>query len=150
MEKTIKLSRSDSLRREFILKGSMARVIPSICAPLALYQGFNQLFRVVDNIMASYISSRSVSAVAYLSQITQILLAVGGGLAVGASILISRFYGAGDYKRVKELINTLYALCAVLSIFVFSMIPFARPILQFFGTPQALIEIGRASCRERV
>ena len=143
MEKTIKLSRSDSLRREFILKGSMARVIPSICAPLALYQGFNQLFRVVDNIMASYISSRSVSAVAYLSQITQILLAVGGGLAVGASILISRFYGAGDYKRVKELINTLYALCAVLSIFVFSLIPFARPILQFFGTPQALIDEGK-------
>ncbi len=142
MEQTIKLSRTDSLRREFILKGSMSRVIPFICAPLALYQGFNQLFRVVDNIMASHISSRSVSAVAYLSQINQILLAVGGGLAVGASILISRFYGSGDFKRVKDLINTVFALCGLLSLLVAAMIPFARPILAFFGTPQALIDEG--------
>ena len=117
-------------------------MIPFICTPLALYQGFNQLFRVVDTLMASHISSRSVSAVAYLSQITQILLAVGGGLAVGASILISRFYGAGDYKKVKDLINTVFALCGVLSAIVLIIIPFVRPFLSFFGTPLPLIDEG--------
>ncbi len=49
--------------------------------------------------MAAHISANAVSTVAYLSQINMAISALGGGLAVGASIKISEAYGE------KEILN---------------------------------------------
>lgn len=137
------LTGSDSKRRDFILNGSMWRVVPYICVPLALYQGFTGLFKVIDNLMASHIGAASVSAVAYLNQINQIIMAIGNGLAVGGGILISRNYGSGDYDNVKKFVSSLFAMCCILSALVLMLIPITPLVLKFFGTPQALIDEGR-------
>ena len=83
------LSAKDRARREQVLSGNMWRVMLSIGTPLALFQAFNMLYRILDTMMASHIGSVSVSAVAYLGQIQLMISALGGGLAVGASIKIS-------------------------------------------------------------
>ncbi|MBQ8353837.1 MAG: MATE family efflux transporter [Spirochaetaceae bacterium] len=136
------LSNKEQQRREFILNGNLYSVVPYICIPLALYQGFNWLFKVIDNIMASHISSTTVSAVAYLSQVNQIILAIGTGLATGGSIIISRFYGAGNYDKVKRFVNSLFSMCTLISLVIMMMAPFSRQILRFFGTPEVLIDEG--------
>ena len=136
------LSRQEAERREFVLNGSMHRVVPAICFPLVVYQGFNQLFKVIDNVMASHIGAVTVSAVAYLTQINQVILAVGGGLAAGGSILVSRYYGAGEFDYVRRLVNVLFGLCGILSVGILLMIPVAPAVLSFFGTPDTLAEEG--------
>ena len=136
------LSNKEQQRREFILNGNLYSVVPYICIPLALYQGFNWLFKVIDNIMASHISSTTVSAVAYLTQVNQIILAIGTGLATGGSIIISRFYGAGNYDKVKRFVNSLFSMCTLISLVIMMMAPFSRQILRFFGTPEVLIDEG--------
>ena len=80
------LSAKDEKFRDFALHGPMHQVVFYVCVPLALYQSLNQLFKILDTMMASHISSTAVSAVAYLSQINMMLSALGGGLAIGASI----------------------------------------------------------------
>ena len=74
------------------LNAPMWKVILYIGTPLALYQGLAAIFTILDTLMASHISKESVSAVAYLAQINLLLSSVGGGLAVGAGIQISRAY----------------------------------------------------------
>ncbi len=138
------LSKKDEVFREFALNGNMWRVIFMVCTPLALYQSLNQIFKILDAMMASHISAESVSAVAYLSQINLMLSAIGGGLAVGGSLKISQAYGAGDYELVKRRVNNLFAICGVLGLFVLlCILPFTTEFLKLAKTPVELIEIGK-------
>lgn len=73
-EKTIKadLSEKDRKFRDMSLNGNLWKVIFMVCLPLALYQSLQQIFSIMDTMMASHISALSVSAVAYLIQLIQI------------------------------------------------------------------------------
>lgn len=80
------LSKKDEAYRDFSLHGNMWKVVLQMGMPLAIFESLNQLFKILDTMMASHISATSVSAVAYLSQINLMLSALGGGLAIGAGI----------------------------------------------------------------
>lgn len=138
-----RLSERDRKFREESLNGNLWKVILSVGTPLALYQSLNQVFKLLDTMMASHISSESVSAVAYLSQISIFLSSIGTGLAVGAGIKISRAYGEGDYKMVKKRVSSLYAICGVVGALILVMIlPFVEAFLSLAGTPDELIAVG--------
>ncbi len=143
MKSNAELSEKDKKFRDFALNGNMWLVILQIGTPLALYQSLTQLFRIFDTIMASHISASSVSAVAYLSQLHHLLSALGGGLAVGASIQISAAYGAGDFDLVKKRVSTLFAMCGVLgAALLLVLVPFAPQFLRLAKTPEEFIASG--------
>lgn len=137
------LSKKDEKFREFAQNGKMSKVVLQIGLPLALYQSLNQLFKMLDTLMASHIGSSTVSAVAYLSQINLMLSALGGGLAVGSSIKISEAYGAGEFELVKRRVSTLFAMCAILGggILLF-LAPFTPQFLRLMNTPEEFIAEG--------
>ena len=137
------LSKKDTEFREFALHADMWRVVLYVCAPLALYQSLTQIFKIFDSMMAAHISANSVSAVAYLSQINLMLSALGGGLAVGASIKVSEAYGAGDYMLVKKRVSTLFALCGILGGgILLVLVPFSSQFLRLAKTPESFIQEG--------
>lgn len=140
---TATLSKKDAEFRNFSLNSNMWRVVFYVCTPLALYQSLAQIFKIFDSIMAAHISANSVSAVAYLSQINLMLSALGGGLAVGASIKVSEAYGAGDFNLVKQRVSSLFAICGVLGIGLLAvLVPFAPQFLRLAKTPEIFIAEG--------
>ena len=139
----VALSEKDRKFREFALEGSMWKVIWKVCYPLAIYQSLNQLFKILDTMMAAHISANAVSTVAYLSQINMAISALGGGLAVGASIKISEAYGEGNFELVKRRVSTLFALCGLLGMAILAiLIPVAPQFLRLANTPEEFIEEG--------
>ncbi|MDY4609947.1 MAG: MATE family efflux transporter [Sphaerochaetaceae bacterium] len=136
------LSQKDERFRAFALSGNMWRVVLSVCFPLAVFQGINHLFTILDTLMASHVSAESVSTVAYLSQLQIIVSAIGQGLAMGGSIKISEAYGAGDYELVKKRLSTLVAMCGVIGLAVACALPFTPALLRLTATPERFIEIG--------
>ena len=129
------------------LGGPVWRVVLLVGTPLALYQGLAALFTILDTIMAAHISEDSVSAVAYLSQINLLLSSVGGGLAVGAGIQISRAYGEGNLLLVRRRVSSLYAICLASGLALLALIlPFTRQFLRLAGTPDALIDRNSLFC----
>ena len=84
------ISKKDDNFRDFALNGNLWLLLLQVGLPLALYQNLNMIFKILDSMMASYISAESVSAVAYLSQINHMISAIGGGLAIGSSLKISQ------------------------------------------------------------
>ncbi len=138
------LSDRDKRFREESLNGNLWKVLLKVGTPLALYQSLSMVFKLLDTMMASHISSTSVSAVAYLGQISSLISAVGTGLAVGSGIRISRAYGEGDYLMVKKRVSCLYAICAGFGVLILAMIlPFVDGFLKLSGTPGELIDVGR-------
>lgn len=137
------LSEKDRKFRELVLNGSIWRAAFRVCIPLAAYQGLLQIFKIMDTVMASHIGSEAVSSVAYISQISLFISALGNGLAIGAGMKISEAYGAGNFELVKKRVSGLYALCAAISVPVLLILPFSTQFLRLNGTPEALIETGR-------
>ena len=138
-----KLNKRDEKFLNMSLNDSVLKVVLYVGTPLAFYQMLSQIFAVLDTMMAAHISKESVSAVAYLSQLSHLLSAVGGGLAVGSSIQISRAFGAGDYVMVKKRISSLYILCLAIGLLMLgAILPFTGSFLRFAGTPEALIAVG--------
>ena len=136
------LSEKDRKFREFALNGNMWKVILYVCLPLSFFQLFSFLFNILYKMMASHISSTAVSAVAYLSQLQNIVSAVGSGLAVGSTLKISEAYGAGDYDMVKKRMSSLIAICFGIAAIIIAMLPFTPFLLRMSGTPTEFIDIG--------
>ncbi len=143
MKNQAQLSDKDKQFRDFSLHDNMWRVVLYVGFPLALYQSLTQLFKIFDSMMAAHISATAVSTVAYLSQINLMLSALGGGLAVGASIKISEAYGSGDFQLVKKRVSTLFAMCAILGLtLLVVLVPFTPQFLRLAKTPEEFIAGG--------
>ncbi len=137
-----KISKKDAAFREQALNGNMWKLLLMVGMPLAMHQGLSSFFKILDALMASHISAESVSAVAYLAQIQQMITAIGTGLAAGGGMKISEAYGAGNYEMVKKRVNSLFRICGVLSLVVLLMIPFSKQILLLANTPENLLAEG--------
>ena len=136
-------SRKDEQFRQFALNGSPLWVILCTCAPLALFQSLQSIFTILDALMASYIGSDAVSAVAALSQITLMVTALGTGLSVGGSIKIAEAYGRGDDQAVSRRVSSVYFMAMLVSVAVaLTLIPFAEGFLRLLRTPEELIAVG--------
>ena len=143
MEIKAELTKKDEKFLDQSLNGPMWKVILMIGTPLAMYQMLSQFFSVLDTMMAAHISKESVSAVAYLSQLKLMLSALGGGLAVGSGILISRAYGEENFTLVRKRVSSLYAIAlAVGLIMLAAILPFTGQFLRLAGTPETLIAVG--------
>lgn len=143
MEVKATLTKKDEKFLEQSLNAPMWKVILKVGTPLALYQALSQLFVILDTMMAAHISKESVSAVAYLAQLNHILSAVGGGLAVGAGILISRAYGEGNFTLVRKRVSSLYAIAFAAGLAILlGILPFTNQFLRMAGTPETLITVG--------
>ena len=72
-----RLSERDQRFLDRSLNDTMWKVVLAVGTPLALYQGLNMVFTILDTMMAAHISKESVPAVAYLSQVNLLLSALG-------------------------------------------------------------------------
>ena len=136
-------SSKDESFREYVISAHPLHVLFVVCGPLAVYEAMQQIFKIMDSLMAAHISSNAVSAISSLTQITAMVTAIGSGLAVGGCIRISESYGQGDYEMVRRRTSTLYAGAVVVSVVMaLVLIPFARPFLKLLKTPEELISTG--------
>ncbi len=144
-------SRQDESFRKYALEAPAVKVLLSTCTPLALFQALQNIFKVLDALMASYIGADAVSAVSCLSQITLMITALGSGLAVGGSIKISEAYGRGDYETVSKRTATVYTLAVAVSVLVaLTLVPFAPAFLRLLKTPEDLIAISTGYFRVEI
>lgn len=136
-------SRKDEAFREYALSAPPMKLLLSVCTPLALYQALQSVFKLIDSLMASHISSNAASAIAAIAQITAMISAIGTGLASGGSIKVSEAYGKGDYELVRRRVATVYTVSVAVSLLVVLVfVPFAGPFLRLLGTPEELIAEG--------
>ena len=142
-EGRILLDEKERRRRDMILGGDMVRTIFVIALPLVFYNSLNQVFQLIDTIIAANMSAKVVSTVSFISQIETMLFAIGTGLSVGGSIIISRSYGAGDMDAVRSQISTLFFTGIAIGALILALaLPFAYPFLSLLRMPDDLIGQG--------
>ncbi|MBP5224203.1 MAG: MATE family efflux transporter [Lachnospiraceae bacterium] len=134
----------DEAFREESLNGNMWRLILRVGTPLAFFMMLNSLYGILDSLMAAHINSEAVSAVAYLTNINELINAAATALAVGGSIKIATAYGKGDDELVSREVSTVLAMAFGLGLLILCASPFSAGILKLAGTPAELIPISTA------
>ena len=87
--------------------GSVRRVIVSFALPIFLSQLFQQLYNTADSlIVGNLLGKQALAAVSSSASLLQLLTALMIGIALGAGVVISRYFGAEDHDTLSRAIHT--------------------------------------------
>ena len=131
-------------------EGGIARLLVTFALPLMIGNVFQQLYNTVDSIIVgNFVSRQALAAVGCTGPIINTLIGIFAGLAGGAGVVISQYYGAKDRERLHGAVQTTIALtlvmCAVLTALGVVMTPF---MLRLMATPDDVL--GAASTYLRI
>lgn len=99
--------------------GKPETVLWRFCLPLFGSIIFQQLYNIADSLVAGkFIGETALASVGNSYEVTLIFLAFAFGCNIGCSVVVSRFFGAKEYGKMKTAVSTACiasaALCAVL------------------------------------
>jgi len=95
-------------------EGGIVRHILTFAFPLLIGNIFQQLYNMVDTwVVGNYVSNAAFSAVGSVGPIINMLIGFFLGLASGAGVVISQYYGAKNEEKVRATVHTsiLMTLC---------------------------------------
>lgn len=127
-------------------EGSISKHIISFAIPVLLTSICQALFHTADLVVVGKLSgdSGSLAAVGATTSITTLIMGVFNGLALGAGICISNYFGAQDKKSLEECTHTAMTLSAIIGTFVmFLGIFLSKPMLLLLNTPTDIIDKAR-------
>ena len=120
-----------------LTEGSIPKQLIAFAIPLFLGQLFQQLYNMADSlIVGNFLGDASLAAVTSTGSLMFLLVGFFSGTAMGAGVVISRYFGAKDYERVKLAIHTnlAFGICSGIAMSVIGVL-FTPQILQWMGTP---------------
>lgn len=125
-----------------LTKGSIVSNILSYTIPLIFGNIFQLTYNAVDSIVIGrFAGKNSLAAVGTADPVMNLLILGITGLCIGASVLISNFFGAGDLEKVKRELATGLVICGGFSLIVLLLgIFLSRPILQLMQVPAEIMK----------
>lgn len=121
-----------------LTEGSIAKNIIKFAIPMFIGNLFQQLYNVADSlVVGNFLGSDALAAVTSTGSLMFLLVGFFNGTAMGAGVIIARFYGAKDHENIKKSIHTDLAfgiLCGLIMSVV--GVVFAPQILKLMDTPQ--------------
>lgn len=87
--------------------GKPWKVISGFALPMLLSMVFQQIYSIVDSIIAgNFISENALAAVGASAPIVNIFIAVASGLSMGCSVIVSQLFGNRRFARLRSAIST--------------------------------------------
>jgi putative MATE family efflux protein len=91
-----------------LTKGNVAGVILKFAIPMLLGNVFQQLYSIVDAvIVGKFLGKDALAAVGASYPIIFTIIALVIGIGSGASVVISQYFGAKDFDKVRRAIDTV-------------------------------------------
>ena len=130
-------------------EGPIARQLIAFALPLLLGNLFQQLYNTADSlIVGNFLGSEALAAVSSSSNLIQLMIGFFNGLAMGAGVVISRYYGARDIPRVQRAIHTMLASGLIAGMLLTAVGVTLTPILlRMMGTPETVLPLSISSFR---
>lgn len=122
---------------ENLTVGSIPKKIITFAIPIFFGNLFQQFYNMADSlIVGQFLGSNALAAVTSTGNLIFLLVGFFNGTAMGAGVIIARYFGAKDYGNVKKAIHTDLAFGVICGIFMTVIgIVFAPQILKLMKTP---------------
>lgn len=131
---------NESTKTNQITEGVIWKQLLIFFFPIVVGTLFQQLYNTVDAVIVGrFVGKGALAAVGGSSAVlSNLIIGCFTGLASGASVIVSQFYGAKDERNLQKSLHTAYAFSAILSI-VFTILGMGLNTISF--------EAHRYTCR---
>lgn len=126
-----------SRQAKLMTTGSIQGHIIRFAIPISLGNLFQQLYNTADSVVVgNFLGKEALAAITSCGSLIFLLVGLVQGIFVGAGVVISTYYGAGDLKAVNKAIHTTiaFSLCSCVALTILGYF-FAPVILGWMGTP---------------
>ncbi len=115
----------------------IAFTIPMLIGNIA-----QQLYNTVDSIVVGkYVGDNALAAVGSASPMLNLILVLFVGIAMGASIMVSQYYGSKDRENLSRTVGSSITLTAAASLFLMVFVSMIiRPVLRLLNTPESIMD----------
>ena len=97
--------------------GSTWKLLLSFAVPLLIGNLFQQLYNTVDSlVVGNFVGTEALAAVGSTTSIINTMVMFFNGTSIGASVIISRHYGAHDDKKLHLAVETTIMVTFLASI----------------------------------
>ncbi len=122
-------------------EGNIAKLLITFAIPLLLGNIFQYLYNTVDSlVVGNFVGKEALAAVGSTTYIINTLVMFFGGISVGASVIISRYFGAHNDDLLHKSIETTMALTFIGSILCTILgIVLAPILLRLMDTPEDVL-----------
>ncbi|WP_346698836.1 MATE family efflux transporter, partial [Catenibacillus scindens] len=123
-------------------QGPIWRKIVTFAIPLFFGNLFQQLYNTADSlIVGNFLGSDALAAVSSSGSLILLLVGFFNGIAVGAGVVIARYFGAQDKENLSKAIHTdlAFGLVAGVLLTIIGLVMAPR-ILTWMGTPADVLK----------
>ena len=113
---------------EYLITDEPLKALTIFAMPMILGSFFQQVYNMADSIIVGqFVGSSALAAVGACAALTNVFICVALGAGVGAGVLVSRYFGARDYGKMKTISDLKRASwCIRLSFFASDYEPFTN------------------------
>lgn len=122
-------------------QGDPTRLLVRFAIPMLIGNLFQQAYSLADSmIVGQLLGANALAAVGATGSLTFLFFSVCSGVASGAGIVTSQFFGAGEFQRTKRAIaNAAYIMLAAGLIMGVAAFLTAPAMLKLMGTPTDIL-----------
>lgn len=122
--------------------GNPAKLLLKFALPMFIGNIFQQFYNMVDAIVVGkFVGPDALASVGATGALNFFIISLLFGLSSGVSIIISQYFGAKDFEKVKKSFATVtYTIISVSILTAIVGTVFARPMLKFLNTPDSIID----------
>ena len=121
--------------------GNPVKQIVRFTIPMLLGNIAQQLYNTVDSIIVGrFVGDNALAAVGSAGPILNLMLVLFMGISVGASIMVSQYFGAMQREDLSRTIGCCITLTGIASLIIMIVGPFlSGPLLRLLNTPESII-----------
>ncbi len=125
-----------------LTEGTPWKRIIEFAIPMLIGNIAQQFYNTADSIIVGrYVGDNALAAVGSASPILHLLLVLFVGISVGASIMVSQYFGAKDRENLSRTIGICMTLTGIASVIIMIIGPIITyPLLGLLNTPASIID----------
>ena len=127
---------------EYLITDAPLKALTVFAMPMILGSFFQQVYNMADSIIVGqFVGSSALAAVGACAALTNVFICVALGAGVGAGVLVSRYFGARDYSKMKTIVSTSLISFLILSILLglFGFC-FSHSMMSLLQTPADILD----------
>jgi len=125
-------------------EGNPLTTVLIFAIPMILSNLFQQLYNVIDTIIVgNQLGTDALAAVGSAGSIIAVFVQLATGLALGGSIVIAQYFGAGKTEKIWQCTTTSTLFCGGVALVSTILIwVTAGPLLELVNTPAEIMDLG--------
>lgn len=122
--------------------GPITKSILIFAIPIFIGNIFQQFYNVVDTaIIGNVLGDNKLAAVGASESLYGLVIGLANGFTNGFSVILARYYGSRNEKKLKDAVAQTYVLTLALAVILTTIsVVFLRPILVLLNTPKGIID----------